>query len=218
MNNLVRNRITIFVFTLLFSAGCMDGMAMQSIFYSLYYGLGAVNVANEFVGDYRTTGIDLGPDATKEETQTIKKYAFIQPWSIKKGAPDDIHVIADTFLARLIQEIGKVSTYKITTENELLATSPALKDAPDITAYIETAHQMDAEAVITTNLWLSQTGYRIMSFKFVVWDARATAVGKKRLLLTIRGEFKNPQDINAAAVSIANMFFKPTSAPTARPK
>lgn len=210
--NIFRKRAAVFVVLFLLFAGC-SGMEMQGAFYGLYYGLGAVGVASEFVGDYKTVGMDLGPGVAKEELLKIKKYAFIQPWSMKKGLPDDIHVIVDTFLTRLIQEIGKVSADKITAEDELLATSAALKDASDIAPYIKTAHGIDLEAVMTTNLWITKTGYRIIDFQFVMWDTRAAAVGGKRLLVTMRGEFKTPQDINAAAVSIANMFFKAASAP-----
>ncbi|MBI5004810.1 MAG: hypothetical protein HZC04_01315 [Candidatus Lloydbacteria bacterium] len=213
--NTLRNKIAIFVCSsaILLSSAC-TGIETQGIFYGLYYGLGALNVASEFVGDYKTMRVDLGPGATKEDIFKVKKYALIQPWSLKKNVPDDTRSIIDAFLSRLIQEIRTVSVNDIiVTEDELIAASPALKEASDIGAYIEAAHAKELDAIITTKTWLHNEGHLITGFKLVLWDT--TTSGKKRLLATMHGEFKAPKKIDAAAVSIANTFFKSSPAPTA---
>lgn len=205
--NILKNKIAI-----LLSAAC-TGLETQGAFYAIYHGLGMFNAASQFIGDYKTMGVDLGPDATKEDIFKVKKYAFIQPWSLKKNVPEEMRIISDAFLSRLIEEIRKVSADTIVTEDELIAASPTLKEASDIGAYIEAARAKDLEATITTKIWLRQEGHLITGFKFVLWDAKTS--GKKRLLATMYGEFKTPQKIDAAAVSIADTFFKSSSAPAA---
>lgn len=213
-----KNKIACFVCSVIIFFAACTGVGMQSAFYGLYYGLGAINAANEFVGDYRTMGVDFGPDVKKEEIFKVEKYAFIQPWSLKKHVSDDMRIISDSFLEHLIKEIKKVALADtITTENELMAAYPTLKEASDIAAYIEAANAIGLEAVFTNNVILTNEGYRIRSFKFVMWDT--TVSGKKRLLATMRGEFKNPKDINEATISIANTFFKSSkTAPTVQSK